>query len=225
MGIIKQKSNGKGSLKDIQVLINENQDLINCLIKNKIPELKNLNIKWLSPLKNDYSEYKDKAFIDIIKVQLKKKLSEFWPNNGVQWDGLVKTDCGKILLIEAKANIPEIVTSGSKAEKKSKELIIKSLSETKKFLNVNNDVDWTKKFYQYTNRIAHLYFLRELNNIPAFLINIYFINDKEVNGPESKKEWIAALKVLKTYLGLGRHKLSKYMIELFIDVEDLKYDE
>lgn len=90
------------------------------------------------------------------------------------------------------------------------------------YLNIKNDVDWSGTFYQYINRLAHLYFLRVINNIDAFLVNIYFMNDKTVNGPKSKDEWLAAIKVMKLYLGLSHHKLSKYMIDLFIDVDNLK---
>ena len=54
------------------------------------------------------------------------------------------------------------------------------------------------------------------------MVNIYFINDKSVNGPKTKEEWLSAIQVMKKYLGVGRHKLSKYMIDLFIDVEVLK---
>ena len=89
-------------------------------------------------------------------------------------------------------------------------------------MNINSNVDWSGTFYQYTNRLAHLYFLREKNSIPTWLINIYFVNDKEVKGPECKKEWLAALQVAKSYLGTSHHKLSKYKIDLFIDVEDFR---
>ncbi len=35
----------------------------------------------------------------------------------------------------------------------------------------------TKGFYQYINRLAHLYLLRVLNKIPAYLVFVYFVND------------------------------------------------
>ena len=222
MSKVIQKNNGKGSLKDIQKLIN-NPLLLNALILNKIPKIKSENIEWLSPKSNDkFAEFSEDEFICKLQLNLKKKLIEFWPKGGPQWDALGKTDTNEIFLIEAKANIREIVTSPTGAKNKtSLDLINKSLKETKSYLNIKNEIDWSGEFYQYTNRISHLYFLRVINKIKAYLINIYFINDKSVNGPSSKKEWLAALMVLKNYLGVGRHKLSKYMIDLFIDVEDL----
>lgn len=219
-----QKSDGRGSLKDIQVLVNKNQDLIDNLIKSSFNELANQQIIWTSPIEqDDFAEYRDNDFL--VKVGLDPteiKLDDFWPAKGPQWDALAKTTGGHVILVEAKANIPELVSPATGAKKKSKCLIDYSLCETKKYLNITNDIDWSGKFYQYTNRLAHLYFLREKCKEQAYLINIYFIGDKTVSGPKTKQEWDGALKVLHTYLGLTRHRLSEYMTDIFIDVKDLK---
>lgn len=218
-----QKTIIKGSLKDIRLLINQSPQLLNSLLKNKIKEISKSEINWISPLKeNKYIEYQDEEFINKIGVKLKYKLYDFWPNKGPHWDGLGKTDDNVIFLIEAKANIKEIVTPESQAKSsKSIDLISRSLYETKTYLGIENSVDWSGKFYQYTNRIAHLYFLRVQNKIPTYLINIYFINDESVNGPKSRVEWESALEVMKTYLGVRNNKLSKYIIDLFIDINDI----
>jgi hypothetical protein len=223
-----QKSKDKGSLKDLQVLINKNEELINKEIKANFNEFAEDKIIWTSPKEDEnYKEYRDNRFLE--KVGLKSneiqeiKLTKFWPARGARWDALATTDTGKIILVEAKANIPELKSSLSATSAKSISLINTSLNETKQFLNINNDVDWTKKYYQYTNRLAHLYFLRETCKKQAFLVNVYFIGDKNVSGPDTKQEWEDALKELKTYLGLSEHhELSKYMTDIFIDVKDMK---
>jgi hypothetical protein len=219
-----QKSDGRGSLKDIQVLVNKNQNLIDNLLKSAFADLSDQQIIWTSPIEqDDFAEYRDNDFL--LKVGLDPteiKLDDFWPAKGPQWDALAKTTSGHVILIEAKANIPEIVSSATGAGEVSKAIIDKSLGDTKAFLSLTNDIDWSGKFYQYTNRLAHLYFLREKCNKPTFLVNIYFIGDDTVSGPKSKQEWDGALKVLYTYLGLSRHKLSKYMTDIFIDINDLK---
>ncbi|WRQ32506.1 hypothetical protein U5907_07955 [Bacteroidales bacterium MB20-C3-3] len=219
-----QKSDGRGSLKDIQVLVNKNQDLIDNLIKSSFNELANQQIIWTSPIEqDDFAEYRDNDFL--VKVGLDPteiKLDDFWPAKGPQWDALAKTTGGHVILVEAKANIPEIVSPGTSASKNSRTIIDKSLKETKTFLNLTNDIDWSGKYYQYTNRLAHLFFLRVKCNKPTFLVNVYFIGDDTVSGPKTKQEWEAALKVLHTYLGLTRHRLSEYMTDIFIDVKDLK---
>jgi hypothetical protein len=220
-----QKSDGRGSLKNIQVLINKNQDLIDNLLKTSFDDLADQQIIWTSPIEqDDFAEYRDNDFL--LKVGLDPteiKLDEFWPAKGPQWDALAKTTSGQVILVEAKANIPEIVSQGTGAGKLSKTTIDKSLNETKQFLSLTNDIDWSGKFYQYTNRLAHLYFLRIKCNTPTFLVNIYFIGDESVSGPKIKQEWDAALKVLHTYLGLPRHSLCEYMTDIFIDVKDLKH--
>jgi hypothetical protein len=219
-----QKSDGRGSLKDIQVLINKNQDVIDKLLKSNFNDLANEQIIWSSPIEqDDYAEYRDNDFL--LKVGLDPKvihLDTFWPLRGPQWDALAKTESGKIVLVEAKANIQEIVSPATRAGEDSKKLIKESLNETKEFLNRTNNIDWTDKFYQYTNRLAHLYFLREKCKKPTFLVNIYFMGDETVSGPKTKQEWDEALKDMYTYLGLSQHKLSKYIANIFIDVNKLK---
>ena len=173
MARIKQSSNKCGSLKAIQVLINKNQDLINKLIKSKFNELTKEDIIWTSPLENDeFAEYQGNDFIKKVGLNPNEiQLDSFWPTKGPQWDALAHTNEGSIILVEAKANIPEIVSSETGAGEISKELINKSLYETKNFLNIENNIDWSGKFYQYTNRLAHLYFLREKCKKKIFLIN------------------------------------------------------
>ncbi|MFW5983520.1 MAG: hypothetical protein ACOCQ4_03380 [bacterium] len=221
MARIIQKSDGKGSLKDIQLLINNNPELLNEKIKSVFKDLHNQSIIWKSPLEEDeFAEYRDNEFLEKIGLDPDQiQLNKFWPARGPQWDALAKTTDGQVILVEAKANIPELVSPPSSAGKTSLSTIQQALEETKEFLNISNDIDWSGKFYQYTNRIAHHYFLREKCNVPAYLVNIYFIGDKTVSGPESQQEWEGALKVMNTYLGISRHKLSKFMADIFIETE------
>jgi ribosomal protein L30E len=217
---IKQNSNGRGSLKCIQHLINEKPKHINSLITTHFPDLANDNISWLSPLKDDdFAEYKDYSFLHKIGATSSSiQLKDFWPKSGPQWDALAKTKSGKVILVEAKANISEIKKSGTKAKEVSKNLIKKSLSDVKQYLEITNDVDWSSTYYQYTNRIAHLFYLRERCKIPAYLINIYFVNDKTHIATKREKFEIA-LKKLKKHLGVSSHKLDNYMMEAYIDLD------
>lgn len=219
-----QKSDGHGSLKDVQVLVNKNQDIIDNRLKATFAELAEQQIIWVSPIEqDDFAEYQDNDFLlQVGLAPAEIKLNNFWPVRGPQWDALAKTTDGHVILVEAKANIPELVSPATSAGDASKAMIKKSLNETKAFLNVTNDIDWSGKFYQYTNRIAHLYYLREIRKKQTFLVNLYFIGDTSVSGPKTQQEWDGALKVLHTYLGLSQHKLKKYMADIFIDINDLK---
>jgi len=223
MGIFPQKSDSHGSLKNLQVAINEKKNFLDDKLSKIIG--KRMNISWNSPLKaDDYAEYRDEDFLRLLGLtnKIKKPLNSFWPNNGPQWDALGINQDGEIILVEAKANIPEMVSPGTGAKNiKSINKIKSSLDDIKKYLNISNSIDWTGTFYQYTNRIAHLYYLRVLNNIEANLLFIYFINDLTVSGPKTKDEWIGAIKMMECYLGLNKqHKLKKYIYDVFIDVSE-----
>jgi hypothetical protein len=217
----------RGSQKWLQLLIKDYKPIFFGEIVRGMPYL-NLNcidqLKWLSPLeKDDYVEYSDSAFINQLGVKLEyKALADFWPNGGPVWDGLAKTDKKDILLIEAKSHIGELLSTLRAKDKDSLRTITQSLTQTQEFLGVKSHLDWATSFYQYTNRLAHLYFLREMNRLPAYLVFVYFINDSDMKGPSSKGEWQGALKLMKTLLGLSRHKLSKYMADIFIDVNELQ---
>lgn len=215
-----QERDSHGSLKDLQILINKKPEILDVILTDQME--KQVNIKWKSPLEADqFAEYRDQDFINLLglKDKITKPLKDFWPNKGPQWDAL-GIDNDLYYLVEAKANIPEIVTAGTGASSKSKAKIIDAFTGVKEYLGINNSVDWSNTFYQYTNRIAHLYFLRILNGINAHLINIYFINDDSVEGPYCAEEWYGSIRVIKQYLGIPkRNKLDKYIHDVFIDVK------
>jgi hypothetical protein len=220
MGRFEQNSNSHGSLKDIQMLINEKEYLLNKELKNYFN--REMNIEWLSPLKRDgFSEYRDEDFLNLLGLGdcMQNPLNKFWPKNGPQWDALGK-DNDIVFMVEAKANIPELKSPPMKAKAiHSKMLINKSLDNVKEYLNVDSGIDWTSTYYQYTNRIAHLYYLRVLNNINAYLIFIYFINDSSVNGPKSTEEWKNEINKLHKDIGLKENNpLKEYIIDVFIDL-------
>jgi hypothetical protein len=214
----------RGSQKWLQVLINQRPELINDELRGRIRLKGGERIEWRSPLESDkYSEYSDGAYLDRLDITLKKKpLDAFWPNRGLVWDALGRTDRGDLLLVEAKAHIGEMVSFGTGAEESSLDLIQKSLSETKSFIESTSEADWTSTFYRYTNRLAHLYFFRKLNELPAYLIFLYFINAEDMNGPRTQEKWEKEIKDLKAILGLGNHKLSPYVLDVFVDVEKLR---
>jgi hypothetical protein len=213
----------KGSQKWIQKLIKVKPNLLNSPIRTQLGLQGTERITWLSPIADDeYAEYRDQAFLDLLGIKLPKvSLSDFWPSRGPVWDGLGRSDSGNVFLIEAKSHISEVLSPKTGAGEKSLRKIKKSLNETKTFLHSKSEHDWTTTFYQYTNRLAHLYLLRALNEVPAYLLFLYFVNDKDMSGPKSVDEWIGALSLMKSYLGVGRHRLDKYVAEIFIDVKAL----
>ena len=220
-----QPQGTRGSLKWIQMLVNQRPDLLDELVRESCRLEPNEAIEWVSPLADDqYAEYRDASFLRSLGVELRHRpLREFWPRRGPQWDALGRTDGGAVFLVEAKSNIPELVSPASGAKSPTSiALIDDSLKEVQRFLRVNTGIDWTGKLYQYANRIAHLYLLRELNRIPAYLLFIYFIGDSDVDGPQTAEEWKAAIEVAERVLGLpARHRLSDYVADIFVHVDDL----
>ena len=213
----------KGSQKWIQKLVNEKPDLLISLIRTQLDLSETDTIIWLSPISEDgYAEYRDQAFLDLLGITLPKfPLSDFWPSRGPVWDGLGRSETGKVFLVEAKSHISEVLSPKTGAGEKSLRKIKKSLNETKAFLHSNSEHNWASTFYQYTNRLAHLYLLRALNEVPAYLLFVYFVNDNNMNGPKSIDEWNSALSLLTSYLGIGRHRLKKYIADIFIDIGEI----
>ena len=220
MGRIIQPKGKKGSLKWIQHIVNKDADVLDKSIKSFIGAGKKQKIEWLSPkADDDYAEYRDRAFLDLLRIKLSKtKLKDFWPARGPQWDALGGIGNEIYLLVEAKAHVSEIISSSQAKSPISKTLIKKSLDKTRKYLGLKPQLDLTQGFYQYANRLAHLYLLRVLNDIPAYIIFVYFIND-HTHIPTSKAEWTGALQLMHSYLGNHNHKLSKYVIDVFIDLK------
>jgi hypothetical protein len=213
----------RGSQKWIQFLVNEKPRILDSRIARELDLSEDDRITWLSPLKTEgYVEYFDQASLDKLGAKLKKKpLTDFWPKNGPHWDALGKTTRSeKLLLVEAKSHVTELISS-ARPSPTSLQKIKESLDNTRDFLNSKSRADWTVGFYQYVNRLAHLYLLRQENDLQAYLVFVYFLNDVEMSGPATVEEWRAALDLLHAYLGLGRHKLQKYIAEVFIDVSQI----
>lgn len=207
-------------MKWIQHVINYAPSILNKPICEFIGSKKESRIEWLSPrADDDYAEYRDQAFLDLLGIKLTQtKLRDFWPIRGPQWDALGRIEDRAYFLVEAKAHVSEIISSSQAKSTKSKALIKKSLTATKKYLKLKPETDLSQGFYQYSNRLAHLYLIRKLNNIPAYLVFVYFTND-HTHVPTTKDEWKGALQLMHNLQGTKNHKLSKYVIDVFIDVQ------
>ena len=188
---IKQARALRGSQKWFQILVNERRELLERHLAEALGIVDCEGIHWLSPLKDDgYAEYSDQAFLERLDITLESEsLGSFWPKGGPVWDALAKTERGNLILVEAKAHISELVSPPTGATEPSLTKIRESLNATKEFLGSSSEADWSTCFYQYTNRLAHLYLLRELNALAAFLIFVYFDNDKNMGGPSTHAEW------------------------------------
>lgn len=136
----------KGSQKWIQILINESPHLLDEQIHSVLKiKAESISIKWVSPLKkDDFAEYRDDDFLKILGLHHHNdSLKDFWPKGGPQWDGLGKSN-DKIFLVEAKANIPELISSSQAKSKTSIIQIENSLRKTQDYLNCKPIIDWIR---------------------------------------------------------------------------------
>ena len=213
----------KGSQRWLQVAVGEVREALNTRIREAMKLPDGIEIRWLSPIREtNYWEYQDEPFLKLLNLELhKRSLNEFWPRSGARWDGLAVTSDGKYILVEAKGHISELLSGPCKATGNSLKRIERALDETRNAIAPKTSSSWTSIFYQYTNRLAHLYLLRELNGIDAHLVYVYFTNAYDVAGPATREEWNGAIKLMLAFLGLTRHKLSKYVHKVFVDVNEL----
>ncbi len=227
MSRVPQKRANRGSQKWIQVLVNQAPHLLDRAIARHLNLSPTDKIVWLSPLAQDaYAEYRDEMFLSKIEARAEAApLSGFWPTRGPQWDALGQTSRGEPLLIEAKAHIPELLSPPTQATGRSLRVIRTSLDRVKRAVGSRVAADWSGVYYQYTNRLAHLYFLRSLNRVPAYLVFVYLLNDADMQGPKTAEEWAGAIRLVHAHLGVDEARLTKAfagaVIDVFIDVADI----
>jgi hypothetical protein len=206
-----------GSQKQIQLYVNEQPELLNRAIEDIFA--KRFDLQWVSPLKRDrYRKYKDVEFLIALGIrQYGPKLIKFWPKGGPRWDALAcaTSESNSVLLVEAKSHIPEMYAGDCKATSAtSLQMIGSSIAKTKDWLGVNPDTDWLGKFeykvkasrrcgclYQTANRIAHLYFLREVLGVEAWLVNVCFVDDPYCR--TTQMEWELGMAEAKKNLGIS----------------------
>jgi hypothetical protein len=189
-----------------------------------LPGLVEAKVQWVSPPAEDsFNEYQDAEFLEKLELnQHSPKLKDFWPPGGPCWDalGIVRgINPQGAVLIEAKSHISEM-QSTCRARGTSRQKTEKSLALTARSLGVEVSSSWTDSYYQLANRYAHLYFLREVAEIPAWLVNVYFIDDQSIEHveppPRSADEWREKLRQLRGKMGLGT-KSVRYTADLFME--------
>jgi hypothetical protein len=175
------------------------------------------SLEWLSPRRDDdWAEYRDADFLRRIgHPELTGALRDFWPRGGPQWDGLARDASGVIYLFEAKAHMGEMVST-CQASPKPRAQIETALNEAKVAFGAAPGADWLTGYYQYANRLTHLYFLRRAG-VNAWLVFLYFINDAEMQGPDSEEMWYCHLEVVHRQLGFPHRAFIPDVANVYID--------
>ncbi len=216
---VPQQLGSRGSLKWIQRAIEGEPALLGDAIRAAISEETDWTVEWISPRKHDqWAEYRDAGFlVHLDRRDLIPSLKSFWPPGGPQWDALGKGSGGEVILVEAKAHFAEL-SSDCGAGEKSRVLIDRALSRTKETLGAPASADWSRQYYQYANRLAHMTFLRE-QGVKAWLVFLYFYGDSDMGGPMTASEWAERLAVVHSHLGYHGDLLAKGVVNVFLPVE------
>ena len=237
--MITNKNSGiaeQGSRLYLQEYMTSGKDELSELIVAASPSLlafvnSKTKIEWKSPLEKSeegvFYEYRD----DFLKVlgldpekytDAKSELKKFWPKNGPQWDGLAiaigdKGQHNGLLLVEAKAHIAETKSDIKADFSESILLINKSISIAQGHYGVK-PTNWTKSNYQLGNRIAFLYFMTEILQIPTWLVLVNFVDGEHT--PTTKEAWLAHYHTIYGNMGI-KHDASKLLnnvIQVFPNV-------
>lgn len=173
------------------------------------------HIDWVSPLARDnYAEYRDDQFLNALQLRhlVPQLVGNFWPRGGPCWDALAivrsSTDPTHhgILLVEAKSHLEEVYGTGCQAGPHSLPRILQALSQTATAANTLATPAWTARLYQTANRLAHLHFFREMARLPAWLVDISFINDPYK--PTTRAQWEAFLPSVWKELGIDPDQIA-----------------
>ena len=178
------------------------------------------SLRWASPLEVvRYAEYHDADFLRAVGCERHiSQLASFWPKGGPHWDALavVVNRCSGVergvILVEAKSYPREMYSGGCAASPSSRRRIEEALGATREWLGAGAGADWTGPLYQHANRLAHLYFLREIAGVPAWLVNVCFVDDRR--SPTTQEEWLLALARARQELGLT--EIAPYEADLFL---------
>lgn len=185
-------------------------------------------LEWLSPLGRDgFKELRDGLWAAAGLPRPSPQEAGWWPPRGPQWDGVAVVrdpdrEARGVLLVEAKSHIAELASPPTGAEGDRLTTIRDALDEVKTYADGSGGSDWWRRYYQLTNRLAYLYYLRVKLGFPACLLWVYFVGDGfgapgARTFPASEAGWRPAIDAAKTELGLhGAHKLSEFTFEAFV---------
>jgi len=221
------RSETQGSRYLLRKAVNQQPELLRSALRETGAIGPRDNVAWQSPLVDDargkYREYKDGAAIRLLGLEkrIRAPLADFWPSRGPVWDALGTISDERPLLIEAKAHIPEAVSRISASSKSSINLGGKGLALARKRYSRKSHADWTAPFYQYANRLAYQFWLREQNGVKSSLVFLYFLNATQMKGPATKLEWQGVTRLIHGVLGLPADLAHFGVYDAFMDARQL----
>jgi hypothetical protein len=77
----------------------------------------------------------------------------------------------------------------------------------------------SNRTYQSANRLAHLYFLREIAKVPAWLANIYFVGDDSLIST-TRADWDEKIAAVEKHLGFAKSSVP-YLGDVFLPAREI----
>jgi len=219
-----------GSRLQVQIHVNRRHEYLSQSVLDSLPDLSSSVsvLQWVSVLESEhFEEHRDAAFLRRLGlIGLWPKLRGFWPRGGPRWDALAiapgaggPTGHG-VVIVEAKSHPSEVYGPGCRASGQSRRLIERALRQTKEWLGVRPEADWMGDLYQTANRLAHLYFLRQVGGVPAWYVGLYFLNDRSrPSFATTEDQWHSEIRAIKERLGLGSSGVP-HAAEVFLQARE-----
>ncbi|MGO1059667.1 hypothetical protein ACTL32_11105 [Planococcus sp. FY231025] len=194
----------EGSQFHLQEYINHHRQEIDNAIFTSSPSLLIFadparKLQWIYTLANDKGTEYDDGFLEHLVqdpqqlIEARKLIKQYWPVRGPVWDGLAlvkgkKNELG-IILVEAKAHPAEIISESADSSEMREEQLRELLKMAQDAFGSASELDpWIHKYKQLASRLSFLALLSRELNIPAWLVLVNFINDKE-HKETSVTEW------------------------------------
>ncbi|QMU57292.1 MAG: hypothetical protein GKR98_03155 [Boseongicola sp.] len=114
---------------------------------------------------------------------------------------------GAPVLVEAKAHVREFFSPATQASRRSREKIERAFVEVAPSFGSVNPELWSRLYFQYANRLAHLWFFHR-HGVKAHLLFVSYLNDHDVDGPSNSEVWSATFDAADYALGIKRNPLS-----------------
>ncbi len=177
------------------------------------------HVQWLSAL--DSVRYGISPSTDFVRAaglaDQPSLLENCWSQLGLCWDGVGLLGHSRsrpqgVLLVEARSQIEESGGPGCCAPACSTPLVLDTFRETREWLEAHETEDWTGALYRTANRLAHLHMLRNHLGIPAWLVQVYFVNDPDE--PASRADWLPIIAGVNARLGLSRR--PPFTLDVFL---------
>jgi len=187
---------------------------------------------WHKPIKVHDREHAGLDFLaaDDAREHVLARYREFWPQRGSNptWDAVgvyAHDDVTEWILVEAKAHTAELRSSGCGAKEPSRSRIAAAFAAVQRDQGVVADADWTGAYYQYCNRLATLWFLRE-HGVAARFVHLFFCGDEWPTQkpdrpvpPTDRAGWQGAIEEMERAVGLPPDApIRLYVHHVFLNV-------